>query len=119
MHIGGRLVLVSALAIAGCGVQEADVGSSAEDVQAFPEAGQRVFWQKGVAPATSTSNLIDHGGEVLPASNTYAIWWGNASAWPSDVQGGLDSLFNGLNGSNFLVDIATQYMRGVSVGSSF
>ncbi len=68
--------------------------------------------------ATSTSPLIDHGGKVLPTSNTYAIWWGNQSSFPIDAKSGIDALFEGLTGSSFL-GVADQYERGVSTSSTF
>jgi hypothetical protein len=71
-----------------------------------------------VKAASGTSNLVDHGGKVLPASNTYAIWWGSSGSWASDVQTGMATLFNGLNNSNLLA-IGLQYMRGASITSTF
>lgn len=62
--------------------------------------------------------LIDHGGPVLPASNTYAIWWGNQAAFPADAQSGIDTLFEGLNGSS-LLNVTSQYMRGGVPSTSF
>ena len=73
---------------------------------------------RGLKTATSTSNLIDHGGRILPASNTYVIWWGSSGAWASDVQPGIANLFNGFQGSNYL-GIAQQYMRGAGIGSTY
>ena len=61
--------------------------------------------------------LLDHGGPVLPASKTFVIWWGPSSAWASDVQGGIGSLFAGFSGSSYL-GIAQQYMRGPAISSS-
>ena len=75
--------------------------------------------QKGAAgAATSSSNLVDHGGEITPTSHTYAIFWGPSGAWSGDVVGGIGNFFSGLNGSSFL-GIAQQYMRGASVSSTF
>ena len=67
---------------------------------------------------TSGGNLIDHGGKVLAASNTYVIWWGNSAAWPSDVQSGIGSFFGGLNGTRFLND-GLQYMRGAAISTAY
>jgi hypothetical protein len=83
-----------------------------------PALHQRVPGAKPGGGGGGGSNLIDHGGPVLPASKTYAIWWGTASAFPSDAQTGLDALFNGLNGTSFL-GIAQQYMRTAAVSASF
>jgi hypothetical protein len=63
-------------------------------------------------------NLIDHGGWVLPASNTYVIWWGDPSAFPADAQTGIDALLSGLSGTSFL-GIADQYMRGAGISTAF
>lgn len=74
---------------------------------------------KDAKPSRSNSgNLIDHGGKVLPASNTYAIWWGTQASFPSDAQDGLTAFFNGLNGTSFL-GVTNQYMRSDSATSTF
>ena len=70
------------------------------------------------AKTTKSSNVVDHGGLVLPASNTYAIYWGNAADFPSDLQAGMDALLGGLNRTDYL-DIATQYMRGASASTTY
>jgi len=63
---------------------------------------------------SGTSNLIDHGGAILPNSHVYTIWWGRKNAWTPDVQPGIDKLFDGLDQSSFL-GRAQQYMRGATV----
>jgi len=68
--------------------------------------------------AGTGGNLIDNGGKVLPTSHTYAIFWGNPSAWSPDVESGLGTFFGGLNGSSFL-NTGTQYMRGARIGSVY
>ncbi len=73
---------------------------------------------KGAPHASSTGNLIDRGGQITPASHTYAVFWGPSTAWPSDVFSGIGTFFGGLNGSNYL-GIAQQYMRGQSVSSAY
>lgn len=73
---------------------------------------------KGAPHASSTSNLLDRGGEILPTSHTYAIFWGPQSAWSGDVVTGIGSLFGGFSGSNYL-GIAQQYMRGASISSAY
>lgn len=64
------------------------------------------------AHSTSTSGglLLDKGGKVLLSSDTYAIWWGSATAWNSSAQKALGDLLGGFNKSNYL-GIAQQYMR--------
>ena len=66
----------------------------------------------------NSGNLIDHGGRITPSSHTYAIYWGSANAWPSDVFNGLANLFSGFGGSNYLA-IAQQYMRGSAISSAY
>jgi hypothetical protein len=73
---------------------------------------------KGAPKASKGGNLIDRGGRITPASHTYAIFWGPASAWSSDVVPGIGSLFGGFNRSNYL-GIAQQYMRGASISSTY
>jgi hypothetical protein len=81
-----------------------------------------IHWQRGARPGGGggggTSNLVDHGGRVLPASNTYAIWWGNPLSFPQDAKAGIAALFEGMNGASFL-GIGTQYMCGATASSSF
>jgi hypothetical protein len=107
-------------ALTGCAVATEEETPGTE-VAAETEANVHVSWQKDSKPGGGGgggSNLVDHGGRVLPSSNTYAIWWGTPSAFPSDAQAGIDALFKGMNGSSFL-GIEKQYMRGASVSSSF
>jgi hypothetical protein len=116
------LMAGTALALMGCGgvsEEEETLGAAHQDVGAENDLNVHVHWQKDAGRGGgSTSPLVDHGGRVLPASNTYAIWWGAPSAFPSDAQAGIDAFFKGLNGSTFL-GVAQQYMRGASVSSSF
>ena len=71
--------------------------------------------QRGVSYASaSNTNLIDHGGKVLPASHVYVIWWGPRSGWSSDVETGIGTFFGGLNGTSY-VNTAAQYMRAAPV----
>lgn len=125
-------VFVASL-LAGCSSADPAGGPSSEATQSTEsqavdgiEPGMRVHWMKDVTPdhaarkggGGGTSNLVDHGGKVLSVSHTYAIWWGNQSAFPSDARSGLDSLFSGLNGSA-LLGVANQYLRGSTATSSF
>lgn len=101
----GSLLAVSMLAVVPAGASARGVGH-----------GLRF---KGAHHSKSnTSNLIDNGGEITPASTTYAIYWGSKSAWSSDVFSGMGTFFGGLNGSNYLA-IANQYMRGSKATSSY
>ena len=69
-------------------------------------------------PAPTQNPLIDHGGPVLTASKTYAIYWGTPAAFPIDLQSGMSSLLSGFNGSTYL-GIAQQYMRGSPLSSAY
>jgi hypothetical protein len=60
---------------------------------------------------TTTKNLIDHGGPVLPTTTAYVIYWGNV---PTDVSDALATFLGGFGGSSY-ANILTQYMRGGSV----
>jgi hypothetical protein len=62
--------------------------------------------------------LIDHGGPALASSKTYAIYWGNAGDFPTDLQSGMASLLSGFNGSSYL-GIAQQYMRDAAISSTY
>ena len=60
---------------------------------------------------TTTKNLIDHRGPVLPTATAYVIYWGNV---PTDVSDALATFLGGFGGSSY-ANILTQYMRGGSV----
>jgi hypothetical protein len=70
------------------------------------------------APESAQPNMTDYGGTILPNATTYAIWWGKPSDFPSDAQGKLDELLEGLDGSAYLA-IADQYMRGEKTHTHF
>jgi len=74
------------------------------------------------AASTSTTTkvapLVDGGGKVVPASRTYAIWWGPTSGFPTDERPALEQVLSGFGGSSYL-QIATQYLRGASATSTF
>lgn len=124
MRIVSAVVVVPSLvalfaACSSSGPEQEPTGESASALGG--EAPQHVQWQKdahGKGGGGGGGALIDHGGNVLPASNTYAIWWGTASSFPSDAESGIDSLFDGFNGTSFL-GIAKQYMRGAAVSTAF
>jgi hypothetical protein len=101
--------------VAGCGAP----GELSESEQAVNENGPadaHVRMGKGQQKA-SGGNLVDHGGKVLSVSHTYAIWWGDPTAFPADSSE-LTTLLGALNGSNYLA-ISNQYLRGGSASSAF
>jgi hypothetical protein len=107
-----RLIRLAAVSAAFSTLLLAGSAAAASDT---PGHGLRY---KSAPHASSTSNLLDHSGKILPTSHTYAIFWGPRSAWSGDVVTGIGSLFGGFNGSNYL-GIAQQYMRGASISSTY
>jgi hypothetical protein len=75
-----------------------------------------------LAPSNNTTSkalpLVDHNGPVLMASKTYAIYWGDSSAFPSDLESGMTALLTGFENSSYL-GIAAQYMRGGGVATTY
>jgi hypothetical protein len=96
-----RIAAVMAAFFAICSVGTATAAS---------DAPGHALRYKGAPHSLSTGNLVDNGGAILPASHTYAIFWGPSAAWSSDVFTGIGDLFNGFNGSSYL-GTAQQYMR--------
>ncbi|MCU1461828.1 MAG: hypothetical protein JWO37_1903 [Acidimicrobiales bacterium] len=112
----------------GAGVRATAVGAAALAlVVAVQGAGlanaapsdhpQHVIPQKGTH-RRATANLVDHGGGVLPASHTYAIWWGSPSAFPTDAHTEIPALLSGLAGPTY-TGIASQYMPSSRATSSY
>ncbi|HTY55787.1 MAG TPA: hypothetical protein VMB26_11325 [Candidatus Binataceae bacterium] len=60
---------------------------------------------------STAKNLIDHGGPILSSSNIYIIYWGNPSEFPSDLDQGLSTFYEGWGNSSYS-NILTQYLRG-------
>jgi hypothetical protein len=110
-----RYAILLTLAFAGCGADP--VGSLDEELANSPNgpADAHVRYQGG--KASPTGGLIDHGGKLLPVSHTYAIWWGDPTAFPADASD-LESMLAGLDGSRYLA-IADQYMRGGTTSTTF
>src|SRR5258708_38394416 len=88
-----------------------------EDIE-LPSVDQHAPDNRAHGGGGGGGNLVDHGGRVLPTSNTYAIWWGTQSAFPGHAKAGLASMFEGFNGTSFL-GIGKQYMRGASVSTAY
>jgi len=103
--------LVFASLLLGFGQPDASVAASFAHRAAEP-AGAQGGSKKSGGP------LIDHGGTVLTASATHAIYWGTAADFPSDLQTGMASLLRGLSRSSYL-GIATQYMRGATPSTTY
>ncbi len=90
------------------------------------------------APAAKILPVTDHGGKVIPNSNTYAIWWGTAADFPSDEQYAIENILSGLGCTDLVphgstigegfpctpqesgyLAIANQYLRGASATTAF
>lgn len=65
-----------------------------------------------------STDMIDHGGPVVPATRTFLVFWGDASAFPADARDGLETLLRGLQGSSYL-SVLDQYLRGASATTAF
>ena len=63
-------------------------------------------------------DLVDHGGNVAPSTRTFALWWGDAKAFPADARTVLESLLLGVDGSAYLA-VADEYLRGAHATTSF
>jgi len=63
-------------------------------------------------------DLIDHGGSVAAATRTFALWWGDSSAFPPDGRTVIESFLGGLAGSDYL-GVVDEYMRGSTATTSF
>ena len=75
--------------------------------------------KRAVAAVTvSYFDLIDRGGPVVPETRTFALWWGDPSAWPSDARPTVEALLGGLDRSWYLA-VADQYMRGARARTEF
>ena len=115
-------VLSAVTILAACSSAAPTEGADGTSSEALDQidAKMHVQWQRGFAHGGGggggSSNLVDHGGRVLPASHAYAIYWGGSSAFPSDLQSGISSLFDGMTSSSFL-GISNQYMRGAAAST--
>src|SRR5579863_5245520 len=125
MKIADKSLITMLAALAMCAGTALAQGPEDGPPDGIPADASGGVLQRGVPAsnlpnhnASSSGNLIDHGGRVLPSSNTYAIWWGTPSTFPSDAEAGIDALLEGLNGTSFL-GIADQYMRTAGISSAF
>ena len=115
-RVGTRHWLLAAALAGAAGMVVADALPAAADQPAAATHGLKMRSSK-IGPHRTT-NLVDHGGQVQYASDVYVIWWGTQSGWASDVQSGIASLFQGLNGSRY-ANTATQYMHGNAVSVNY
>ena len=70
----------------------------------LPDQAEHVFWARGRGPSAPLGLMTWHGGGVMVASKTYAIYWGsdwNTPAFAGDKITGLTSFFQGWGGSGY------------------
>ena len=118
MRLAPKFSQTATVAVVAIGAALGSTLASATPVHSARTEVALGFREPGANAHTSGGPLIDHGGTVLSASHTYAIWWGDPSRWDSDVMPGIATFFSGLDGSAFL-NTASQYMRGASIGSMY
>src|SRR5919108_745029 len=85
---------------------------------AAPSASATAVYETCTGVGTCGFQVKDGGGPVMPSSRTYAIFWGDPAAFPSDLQSTMEDLLGGLDGSGYLA-IADQYMRGSRTTTRF
>jgi hypothetical protein len=108
MRVAGFLGLALAAGlVASCGAGAEPTGSTSDDLKGGDSPHIR---QQSKGSRSAGGPLLDHGGDVLAHSNTYAIFWGPSSAFPSDEVAGVKAVLGGFGGSSYLA-IADQYMR--------
>src|SRR5438445_9253505 len=69
-----------------------------------PAQNDHVFWARGEGPALPLGLRRWHGGDVLTASKTYAIYWGpswNNATFAGDKITGLTAFLQGWSGSAY------------------
>jgi hypothetical protein len=113
MRISLAAILVASSSLLGCAPPTGDEGVTEAPIRAVADAS-------GLATAKKPAALplIDHNGPVLSTSNSYAIYWGDAAAFPSDLESGMASMLTGFESSSYL-GIAAQYMRGAGVATHY
>jgi len=110
-------------------IEEPPGGSSIDAAGVFkPPLGESVYHVTATSHSDPTKtatavvnvveDLIDHGGPVFPVSRTFALWWGDATAFAPDARTVLENMLRGLDGSAYLA-IADQYMRSARATTSF
>src|SRR5690348_8880889 len=102
MRTSAVAVLVAVTSLAGCAPSAEDPGEVAAPIRAVADSSP--------TKTKKTLPLVDHGGKVLATSNSYAVYWGDASAFPSDLETGMAAMLSGFENSSYL-GIAAQYTR--------
>jgi hypothetical protein len=93
------------------------VGCAATAPDEPDPAAASVMWGRDYAGSGgSTANMTNHGGNVITANKTMAIFWGNWSS-PGDKITGNDSFISGFGGSS-VAQVATEY-SGITSSSTY
>ena len=106
-------ILVIAVGITGCYMSSNTYPNIAPqawgEVRPKSQKASGVMASKWVSRKSTADNLVDRGGDVLPSTTTYAVWWGDRSRFPADAVAGLEAFLTGLDGSRYLA-VADQYV---------
>ena len=68
--------------------------------------------------STSTQEVPYHRGPVLQSSRIYAIYWGDQTAFPTDLYAGMDDFFAGF-GSSTYANILDEYLPAPAVSQFY
>jgi hypothetical protein len=112
VRLGAAMMVAAIVAIGSGFFLRASIADAAPNGQTNRARAPHVFHMKG-ASRNTTKNLIDHGGEVLPTSHVYAVYWG-PSGFPPDIQTGLTDFFSRF-GNNKYSNILAQYFRNPAI----
>src|SRR5439155_11873059 len=104
------------LAACGTGTEQSDdirgdVSQNVVGDNGLTGAPEHLFYAKGGGRTGGSTLMTAHGGNVLTANKTEAIFWGAEWADPAfqgDKVSGLDSFFSGFGGSNY-AKASTEY----------
>lgn len=64
------------------------------------------------------ADLIDGGAPVISSIRAFALWWGAAADFPSDLQPAMESLLSHLYGSSYR-SLTNEYLRGATATLQF
>ncbi len=85
--------------------QATPIPSAEEALPPGVQPGYASLWGQ----STSTQEVPYHRGPVLQSSRTYAIYWGDQTAFPTDLSAGMDDFFTGFGASTY-ANILDQYL---------
>src|SRR5689334_3800531 len=105
---------VAACLFAGCVADESNLSQDENGENGLTGAPEHIMKTKDAGPNAGSSPLMTlHGGGVLVANKTEAIFWGpewgdGTNTFSGDKVSGLDSFFAGFGGSHYAGD-STEY----------